>query len=289
MMQCTFPPSFSSAELATHAHPEAYDLVRSCLSKAAGEIQTNKSAMNTNPSSYWQFDPTPYDDAVLDFGQPHQILLANSEQPNGEDSAPKPFARKAFHNARERHRRKKLNVLYSDLRSLLPKTNSKRKLSIPKTVSRVLRYIPELRNEIQQLAKQRDQLVSSMKASSEVSKSASVEQADVMEPHPAPGSCDPPVVKVHAPLGHSELIITVSTSKDGIQLSAILFALEGEGLELLNSSTFISENKVHHHLHLQITSQKTEFDTNLLQNKLSMLCEKSLPALRVHQFCNRAN
>lgn len=123
MMQCTFPPSFSSAELATHAHPEAYDLVRSCLSKAAGEIQTNKSAMNTNPSSYWQFDPTPYDDAVLDFGQPHQILLANSEQPNGEDSAPKPFARKAFHNARERHRRKKIEC--SLLRSTIAAAQDK--------------------------------------------------------------------------------------------------------------------------------------------------------------------
>lgn len=285
MMQCALPPIFSNAELATHAHPEAYDLVRSCFSKPAGEIQRNQSAMNTILGSNFQFDQEHYNDVVLDFGQPHKILLANSEQPNGEDSALKPLGKKDFHNARERHRRNKLNTLYSNLRSLLPKTNSKRKLSIPSTVTRVLKYIPELRNQISKLAKQRDQLLSSINASSsEVKKSTSIEEADLMEPHPAPGTSDPPVVKVNAPLGHSEVIITVFTCKDGIQLSAILLALEEEGLELLNSSTFILENKVYHHLHLRFgtTSQKTEFDANIFQKKLFMLCEKSLPALRVH-------
>jgi len=274
-MQRAFP-IFSSAELATHAYPETYDLVRSCFSNAAGEMQTHQPAMNTIPTSYWQFDQQPYDDVVLDFGQPHQILGANSEQPNGDDSVPKPFIRKAFHNARERHRRKKLNVLYSDLRSLLPKSNSKRKLSIPNTVCRVLKYIPELRNEIEQLARQRDQLLSSTKPASEASKSASIEEADLMNPNPALGSSDPPVVKVNTQLGHSEITITVSACKSGNLFSALLLVLEGEGLELLNASTFLSENKVHHNLHLQMDEQRTEFDINLLQNKLLMLCEKNL-------------
>lgn len=269
---------FSSAELASRCHPDNYDLVLGRLSNAAGEIPAHQPAMNTIPATYWQFDQQPYDD-VLDFGQTHQIHLANSEHPNGEDSLPtKPLSRKAFHNERERYRRKNLNVLYSKLRSLLPRTNSKRKLSIPNTVCRVLKYIPELRKEIEQLGKQRDQLLSIAKPSCETSKCASTGEAEFVDPNPNPtlGSSHPPDVKVNAPFGSSELMITICTCNDGFLFSALLLVLEKEGLDLLNASTFFSENKVY--LHLQMIPLKSELDTNLLQNKLLVLCEKSLQA-----------
>ena len=96
------------------------------------------------PPICWQFDhqqlPTT-DNVVLDehtrsqFGFMHEkyyhhqspwiLPVKSSElQPNGEEYSG-PITKKAFHNARERHRRNKLKVLYSQLRSLLPDLNPK--------------------------------------------------------------------------------------------------------------------------------------------------------------------
>jgi hypothetical protein len=54
------------------------------------------------------------------------ILPVNSSelQPNGEEYSGS-ITKKAFHNARKRHRRNKLKVLYSQLCSLLPDLNAK--------------------------------------------------------------------------------------------------------------------------------------------------------------------
>ncbi|KAG0498553.1 hypothetical protein HPP92_003244 [Vanilla planifolia] len=72
--------------------------------------------------------------------------------------------KKTTHNAYERDRRQKLNTLYSSLRSLLPDANetvsitsnnvlseTQRQLSIPSTIARVVKYIPELRGQVERL------------------------------------------------------------------------------------------------------------------------------------------
>lgn len=69
------------------------------------------------------------------------------------------FALSESHNAMERRRRNKMKVLYSDLRSLLPNQDTQRRPSIPGVVGQVLRYIPELRKEIEELGRQRDDLL----------------------------------------------------------------------------------------------------------------------------------
>ncbi|XP_021835343.2 transcription factor ORG2-like [Spinacia oleracea] len=71
-------------------------------------------------------------------------------------------ARKTNHNASERDRRKKINVLYSSLRDLLPATDQMRRLSIPATVARVLKYIPELEQEVKDLTHMKEKLLSEM-------------------------------------------------------------------------------------------------------------------------------
>ncbi|XAR69879.1 hypothetical protein NMG60_11001632 [Bertholletia excelsa] len=69
-------------------------------------------------------------------------------------------AKKLNHNASERDRRKKINSLYSSLRTLLPATDQTKKLSMPATVSRVVKYIPELQREVERLVEKKEELTS---------------------------------------------------------------------------------------------------------------------------------
>lgn len=83
-------------------------------------------------------------------------------QPNDEESVPNSgsaHTKRIVHNAMERRRRNKMKVLYSELRSLLPNQDTERRLSIPGIVGQVLRYIPELRNKIEERRSQRDELL----------------------------------------------------------------------------------------------------------------------------------
>ncbi|XP_019162255.1 PREDICTED: transcription factor bHLH101-like isoform X2 [Ipomoea nil] len=66
--------------------------------------------------------------------------------------------KKLSHNASERDRRKRINALYSSLRSLLPDSDQARKLSIPATVSRVVKYIPELQKQVERLQQKKEEL-----------------------------------------------------------------------------------------------------------------------------------
>ncbi|XP_076939560.1 transcription factor ORG3-like [Bidens hawaiensis] len=69
--------------------------------------------------------------------------------------------RKLNHNTSERVRRKKVNELYAFLRSLLPiSSDQKKKIGIPGTVSRALKYIPELQKEVEILKRKKEDLSS---------------------------------------------------------------------------------------------------------------------------------
>ncbi|XP_078446363.1 protein IRON-RELATED TRANSCRIPTION FACTOR 2-like [Wolffia australiana] len=66
--------------------------------------------------------------------------------------------RKQSHNAYERDRRKRMNLLYSSLRSLLPQSENHKKLSIPNTVARVLDYVPELQKHVENLTRRKEEI-----------------------------------------------------------------------------------------------------------------------------------
>ncbi|XP_038686045.1 transcription factor ORG2-like [Tripterygium wilfordii] len=74
-----------------------------------------------------------------------------------DHQVPNNNSKKLNHNASERHRRKKINGFYSSLRSLLPFDDQK-KLSIPATVARVTKYIPELQQEVVRLVQKKEDL-----------------------------------------------------------------------------------------------------------------------------------
>ncbi|CAH8392141.1 unnamed protein product [Eruca vesicaria subsp. sativa] len=67
--------------------------------------------------------------------------------------------KKLNHNANERDRRKKMNFLFSSLRSCLPASYQHKKLSIPRTVLQSLKYIPELQEQVKNLIQKKEDLL----------------------------------------------------------------------------------------------------------------------------------
>ncbi|XP_022966445.1 transcription factor bHLH101-like [Cucurbita maxima] len=77
---------------------------------------------------------------------------------------PVAVAKKLKHNASERDRRKKMNSLYTSLRCLLPSTNRTKTMSNPATISRALKYIPELRQQVEELRRRKQGLETKINA-----------------------------------------------------------------------------------------------------------------------------
>ncbi|XP_042399478.1 protein IRON-RELATED TRANSCRIPTION FACTOR 2-like [Zingiber officinale] len=149
--------------------------------------------------------------------------------------------RKLGHNAYERDRRKKTNDLYSSLRNLLPesKQNKEKKVSIPMTISQVLKYIPELKAELQQLSRRKEEMLLVLRRREE-------------ETHRVQ-SVGYPLISVSC-LSNREIMVQLCLlSQDAmISLAGILSALDGEGLQLLNASTHTAEDgRCFCSLHLQ--------------------------------------
>ncbi|CAN6444149.1 unnamed protein product [Victoria cruziana] len=159
-------------------------------------------------------------------------------------------AKKLSHNANERYRRRRMNSLYSSLRSLLPNTDQTKKMSVPATVSRALKYIPELQKQVESLIQRRKDILERI---SKQENRRSGERSNTCLSLPV-------VPLITATLIHdNELLVQVSTArKHGYHLSELVRNLEEEGLQLLNASTFGSgEGRVFYSLHLKVRVLKS--------------------------------
>ncbi|ERN00939.1 hypothetical protein AMTR_s00002p00041060 [Amborella trichopoda] len=147
--------------------------------------------------------------------------------------------KKQSHNANERERRKRLNTAFSNLRFLLPDSSiSKRKWSIPTTVSKAVDYIPELQREVDDLLKRREKLHASVSTHHE-------------RTHPLT-SCLPTVTVIR--VDQLEITTQICLSKAySLPFSTLVARLEGEGLHVTSGSTSaICGNRVCYNLHLQV-------------------------------------
>lgn len=111
-----------------------------------------------------------------------------------------------------------------------------KKLSIPATVSRVLKYIPELQKQVERLEKRKAEMLSKLGCT----KHDNVEQI-----HYAKRRRDEPRVVLSSPsivasqVGDKEVVIQIcATDVRNSPLSLVLQKLEDEGLQILNASTF---------------------------------------------------
>ncbi|KAJ8770325.1 hypothetical protein K2173_014935 [Erythroxylum novogranatense] len=174
--------------------------------------------------------------------------------------------KKLNHNASERDRRRKINNLYSSLRSLLPPDQTK-KLSIPATVSRVLKYIPELQQQVEKLVQKKQELLKTKSKQDDMI----INQANQRTRTHQRFSIAVSVNRVN----NTEFIIQISTSKiHQTPLSQILLSLHEEGLFLMNSSSFKSSNdRVFHNLHLQVKGT-VNIECEALRQKLLSLYEE---------------
>ena len=120
-----------------------------------------------------------------------------------------------------------------------------KKLSIPNTISRALKYIPELQKQVEGLNRKREELLSraskqedAMHEEKKIKSTARSSQSAVSTYH----------------LNDREVAIQISTFKTHNNLlSEILQHLEEEGLQLENASFFESYGgRVFYNLHLQV-------------------------------------
>ncbi|KAI4381545.1 hypothetical protein MLD38_007610 [Melastoma candidum] len=139
------------------------------------------------------------------------------------------------HNATERNRRRKINSLYSSLRSLLPQPDQAKKLSIPATISGVLKYIPELQAQIQQLTREKERLLS-----------CACDDLQCVGDDPEEHRGDPreiagPKVVSTSWLCENEALVQICEGSCSVSgLSRVLLEMEINGLSLMNASSFKS-------------------------------------------------
>ncbi|XP_059462194.1 transcription factor ORG2-like [Corylus avellana] len=178
------------------------------------------------------------------------------------------MSKKIFHNASERDRRKKMNGLYSTLRSLLPGADEMKKSSIPTTVSRVVKYIPELQEQVMGMIQKKEELLS------RICGEGDHETRQEKKPKSRAWSTLSTVTATQLDDG-GEVVIQISTyAVHKNALSEILVCLEDDGLVLLNASSFESfEGRVFFNLHLQV-ERRERLECESLSEKLMSVYDK---------------
>lgn len=121
-----------------------------------------------------------------------------------------------------------------------------KKLSVPATVSRVLKYIPELQEQVEGLLQKKEELLSKL------SRHGDLSHQEKQNKNTALTSCS---AVSASRLNDREVIIQMTTYKSHkLSLTEILVYLEENGLLLLNASSFESfGGRVFHSLHFQVS------------------------------------
>ncbi|KAI3968275.1 hypothetical protein MKX01_018578 [Papaver californicum] len=185
--------------------------------------------------------------------------------------------KKLNHNASERDRRKKLNNLYSSLRSLLPGSDHTKKLSIPVTVSKVVKYIPDLQKQVDKLIQRKEEILTS------ISKQQTARGGDHLINDYSKSRKVSAMKKQSLPtvsanrVDDREVVIQICSLKVNIPLlSEVLLNLEREDFRVLNASAFDSNgDRVFYNLHLQAKDTQS-LHGEVLNEKLLSLCGKKV-------------
>nr|WAK86059.1 transcription factor bHLH13 [Nothapodytes nimmoniana] len=186
------------------------------------------------------------------------------------------MVKKLTHNASERDRRKRINGLYASLRSLLPALDKTRKISMPSTVSRVVKYIPELQEEVEMLIRKKEELLSII--SRQGGDLLVQNQRNNRQGQETVADQDRRLmaaVSINS-VGDREIAIQLSTTAESntYMLSYVSQNLEEDGFDLLNANSFQTfGERVFYGFHVKVQdSYKIEID---------MLREKLMPLFRM--------
>ncbi|KAL9155024.1 hypothetical protein ABFS82_10G155100 [Erythranthe guttata] len=169
--------------------------------------------------------------------------------------------KKLNHNASERDRRKKINNLYSSLRSLLPNEDQSRKLSIPATVSRVVKYIPEIQKEVERLTHKKEMLTSKITSPSAPSSFGLKKQNNINSS-----------AVTATQIGEREIVFQISKAdyqKRALQISEAVTTFEEQGFLLTNATSFESfDGRIFFNLHIQAQGNHQVMNAEILKEKL---------------------
>ncbi|GMI97440.1 basic helix-loop-helix 38, OBP3-RESPONSIVE GENE 3 [Hibiscus trionum] len=233
--------------------------------------------------------PTPNWPLLSPFGHEHNYIYEGTEtiasflqlppqSPCFTEASFDPcVVKKLNHNASERDRRKKVNDLYSSLRSVLPVAHQMKKLSFPATVSYAVKYIPELQEELGRLVQKKEELLLRISQQGGI-KCCSTDEEELRTSRN--GRCLSSVAAVSVNrLSDSEVGVQISINRDKVQktqLPEILHLLEQQGFLLLSATSFESYGgMVFYNIHLQVepetTYRLTESDIEALREKLLAL------------------
>ncbi|KAH6817678.1 hypothetical protein C2S53_008839 [Perilla frutescens var. hirtella] len=195
--------------------------------------------------SYFSRERTETSVDSIDLHSPSsKILPKNGEFATNFNDGGDKTVKKLNHNASERDRRKKMNTLYANLRSLLPAEDQSKKLSIPATISRVLKYIPELQKEVERLIQKKERFMSKQ------AENSSLEFKNHHKMKPTQNSFS----AVSATrISDAEIVIQISMPRaEKGSFSEAILRLEEEGFLMVNASSFESfEGRLFYNLHLQ--------------------------------------
>ncbi|XVF47391.1 hypothetical protein PTKIN_Ptkin03bG0105200 [Pterospermum kingtungense] len=229
------------------------------LVKPTGHEQNYMYGDSGSIGTFLQFPPP----------QPQEEILLDSQSPSSfnQTSLDPCTVKKLNHNASERDRRKKVNSLYSSLRSLLSVADQMKKLSFPATVSHALKYIPELQQQVERLVQKKEEILL------RISQQGGIKE----EPRKSRfgrSLSSTSVVSINR-LSDGEVSIQMSIPQKvhKTQLSEMLNLLEQEGF-LVQDTTFFESfgGMLFYNIHLQVeTGYKLESEA--LSEKLWALCD----------------
>lgn len=197
-----------------------------------------------------------------------------------EDIAVKELSR----NAKERHRRQKLNALYAKLQAILPHSNTEtqKQISKPAIVRGALKCISQLRRHIQTLSRQRDELMT-LKSISERAVKASDTSQMLIDELNFNKSTHAISMQVRIFAAAPVLLVTVQTVQaDQVLLSRLFLLFEEEKLDVINASTFVSGDKAWHSIQVKAIESSSRLDTSsAIRLKILHLSEqRGVPSLK---------
>lgn len=193
----------------------------------------------------------------------NQKILVEEQSADEEGTS---VAKKMNHNAKERIRRMKLNASYLSLRALLPdnsRSRSKRRWSAPVIVDRVLKYIPDLENEIETLKLKKQNYITQSGESSEISPDQNSQQT---------GSGT--TVSVNE-VKEGEAIIQICMENSNSFTKLLQKVEDEQGICIQSASTLhVSQNRFCYHLHIK------KSESSILANYVEGLRDKVISWLK---------
>ncbi|GLJ55119.1 hypothetical protein SUGI_1183000 [Cryptomeria japonica] len=173
-------------------------------------------------------------------------------------------SKQIIHKMIERKRRKDMNFLYSELRSLLPDERIRGNCSVSDQLDESVNYIRHLEQQIKDLKKERD------KKNTRAGCFKGVEISKPLEFHDEGF----PSIKIKS-CGSAAFQVYINSIHNQIALSDVLLVLEECRVEVVSAALSVANEKVFHTIHAKVTDDSIA-NIDLLYVKLQHLisCRK---------------